>query len=164
MTTHKTTLTTLSATGALLAALALAGCDRPADQQQGAAPGDRSTAAADSQRRGDELHADASRSMSGAGDRMAQANQDMQAAGRSAADSTSNAVSDAAITAQVNAKLAKDPNLSAMTIDVDTAGGQVALHGTAPDASAKERATTLAQGVKGVQAVDNQLTVAPKRP
>ena len=151
MMTHKTSLTTLSATGALLAALALAGCDRPADQQQGAAPGDRSTAAAD-----------APRSMSG--DRVAQANQDMQAAGRSAADSTSNAVSDAAITAQVNAQLAKDPNLSAMTIDVDTSGGQVALHGTAPDASSKERATTLAQGVKGVQGVDNQLTVAPKKP
>jgi hyperosmotically inducible periplasmic protein len=151
MMTHKTSLTTLSATGALLAALALGGCDRPANQQQGAAPGDRSTAAAD-----------APRSMSG--DRVAQANQDMQAAGRSAADSTSNAVSDAAITAQVNAQLAKDPNLSAMTIDVDTAGGKVALHGTAPDASAKERATTLAQGVKGVQGVDNQLTVAPKKP
>jgi hyperosmotically inducible periplasmic protein len=95
---------------------------------------------------------------------MAQANQDVQGAGRSAADSATNAVSDAAITAQVNAQLAKDPNLSAMTIDVDTSGGQVALHGTAPDASSKERATTLAHGVKGVQSVDNQLTVAPKRP
>jgi hyperosmotically inducible periplasmic protein len=157
---HKTRLTTLSATGALLAALALAGCDRPADQQQGAAPGDRSTAAADPQGRGGELHADAAR----ARDRMAQANQDVQGAGRSAADSATNAVSDAAITAQVNAQLAKDPNLSAMTIDVDTSGGQVALHGTAPDATSKERATTLAQGVKGVQSVDNQLTVAPKRP
>ena len=94
---------------------------------------------------------------------MAQANQDVQGAGRSAADSATNAVSDAAITAQ-STPLAKDPKLSAMTIDVDTAGGQVALHGTAPDASAKERATTLAQGVKGVQSVDNQLTVAPKRP
>lgn len=155
---HKTSLTTLSATGALLAALALTGCNRPAGEQQGAAPGDRSTAAAGGQRGSD----DASRSMTG--DRMAQAGKDMQAAGRSAADSTSNAVSDAAITAQVNAQLAKDPNLSAMAIDVDTAGGQVALHGTAPDASAKERATTLAQGVKGVQAVDNQLTVAPKKP
>jgi osmotically-inducible protein OsmY len=95
---------------------------------------------------------------------VAQANQDVQGAGRSAADSATNAVSDAAITAQVNAQLAKDPKLSAMAIDVDTAGGQVALHGTAPDASAKERATTLAQGVKGVQSVDNQLSVAPKRP
>lgn len=163
MMTHKTSLTTLSATGALLAALALAGCDRPANQQ-GAAPGDRSTAAADAQRRGDELHADASRKMGDARDRVAQANQDVQGAGRSAADSATNAVSDAAITAQVNAQLAKDPKLSAMAIDVDTAGGQVALHGTAPDASAKERATTLAQGVKGVQSVDNQLSVAPKRP
>jgi osmotically-inducible protein OsmY len=152
---HKTSLTTLSATGALLAALALTGCNRPAGEQQGAAPGDRSTAAAG---RSD----DASRSMNG--DRVAQAKQDVQSAGRSAADSTSNAVSDAAITAQVNAQLAKDPKLSAMAIDVDTAGGQVALHGTAPDTSAKERATTLAQGVKGVQAVDNQLTVAPKKP
>lgn len=162
MMTHKTTLTTLGATGALLAALALAGCDRHANQQGAAAPGERTTA--DAQRRGDELHADASRKMSDAGDRVAQANRDVQGAGRSAADSATNAVSDAAITAQVNAQLAKDPKLSAMTIDVDTAAGQVALHGTAPDASAKQRATTLAQGVKGVQGVDNQLTVATKRP
>lgn len=162
MMTHKTGLTTLGATGALLAALALAGCDRPADRSGAAAPGDRTTAAADTQRRGDELHADASRSMDKARDRTAQAGSDTKDAGRSAADSTANAVSDAAITAQVNAQLAKDPKLSAMTIDVDTAAGQVALHGSAPDASAKQRATTLAQGVKGVHAVDNQLTVAAK--
>src|SRR4029079_9948390 len=103
MMTHKTTLTTLSATGALLAALALAGCDRPANQQGAAAPGEHTTA--DAQRRGDELHADASRKMADAGDRFARAKKDVQGAGRSAADSATNAVSDAAITAQVNAQL-----------------------------------------------------------
>ena len=67
---------------------------------------------------------------------------------------------DAAITAGVNAELAKDSTLSALKIDVDTSGGKVALHGTAPDAESRERATRLASGVKGVTDVDNKLEVA----
>lgn len=66
---------------------------------------------------------------------------------------------DAAITASVNAELAKDPSLSALRIDVDTAAGRVVLRGTAPSAEARARATRLAQGVQGVTAVDNQLEV-----
>jgi hypothetical protein len=163
MMTQKHTLVTLSAAGSLLAALTLAGCGRPDDGRTTA--GQRAdSSVASAQRRSDELHADASRSMDSTRDRAAQAGQDMKDAGRSAADAGTNAVSDAAITATVNAELAKDPNLSATKIDVDTASGQVALHGSAPDAASKARATTLAQGVKGVHSVDNQLTVAPKQP
>ncbi|WP_310461435.1 BON domain-containing protein [Sphaerotilus sp.] len=77
----------------------------------------------------------------------------------SAANKVVEKVEDAAITTAVNAELAKDPTLSALSINVDTAVGAVTLRGTAPSAVARERASTLAMGVKGVHRVDNQLLV-----
>lgn len=68
-------------------------------------------------------------------------------------------VDDAAITAKVNANLAKDPDLSAMKIDVDTKSGIVTLSGPAPTPAAKDRATSLAQAVDGVAGVNNNLEV-----
>lgn len=76
-----------------------------------------------------------------------------------AGDVMADKAGDAAITASVNAELAKDPALSALRIDVDTAQGRVVLRGSAPDRAALERATQLAQAVQGVVAVDNQLRV-----
>lgn len=77
------------------------------------------------------------------------------------ADKVAVAVGDAAITVAVNAELAKDAQLSALRIDVDTLDGRVTLAGSAPDGTARDRATLLAQGVKGVKSVDNRLAVAP---
>lgn len=68
-------------------------------------------------------------------------------------------IGDAAISAAVNARLAKDPALSVMKVDVDTVQGRVTLSGTAPDAAAQARATQLAQSVDGVTGVDNRLVV-----
>jgi len=68
-------------------------------------------------------------------------------------------VNDATITAAVNADLAKDPDLSALRINVDTHDGRVALYGSAPTEAAKMRAEKLAMGEKGVVAVDNKLAV-----
>lgn len=81
------------------------------------------------------------------------------AATANAGAKASNAVSDAAITVEVKAMLAKDPNLSALAINVDTAGGRVALKGTAPTGAARDRATELARAVSGVTAVENELAV-----
>lgn len=72
---------------------------------------------------------------------------------------TERRVDDAAITASVNASLAKDPDLSAMKIDVDTKSGVVTLSGPAPTPAAKDRATSLAQAVDGVAGVNNNLEV-----
>ncbi len=69
---------------------------------------------------------------------------------------------DAAITTSINAGLAKDPDLSALKIDVDTKAGKVSLHGSAPTTQARDRAITIAQSVKGVISVDNQLTIKEK--
>ena len=68
-------------------------------------------------------------------------------------------VDDAAITASVSAGLAKDPDLSAIKINVDTKGGAVSLKGPAPTAAAKARAEEIAKGVQGVTSVSNELEV-----
>lgn len=68
-------------------------------------------------------------------------------------------VDDMSITASIKADLAKDPDLSAMKINIDTQSGVVTLSGPAPSMAAKERATTIAQNVKGVAGVNNNLQV-----
>jgi hyperosmotically inducible periplasmic protein len=69
---------------------------------------------------------------------------------------------DAAVTASIKTELARDPGLSALSINVDTTAGKVSLKGKAPDSAAVERATAIARGTEGVVSVDNQLTVEPK--
>lgn len=69
------------------------------------------------------------------------------------------AMADARITTAVKAALATDPALSALRIDVTTEAGVVRLEGPAPDATARERATTLAAAPDGVVRVDNRLVV-----
>ena len=148
MTQHRaTTLTTLLT--ALAAAATLAACNRTDD---GRTTGQKvDSAVAKVEKKADEVQAD------------------MRAAGEKAKDNSAGAMDtvatkakDVVITSSVNAELAKDSQLSALRINVDTVEGRVALRGTAPDAASKDRATTLAQRVDGVKAVDNQLTVAPK--
>ena len=76
---------------------------------------------------------------------------DARAAGEKAKETTAGAMDsaavkakDAVITSSVNAQLAKDSQLSALRINVDTTDGRVALKGTAPDTASRERATLLA--------------------
>jgi hyperosmotically inducible protein len=80
-------------------------------------------------------------------------------AAKNAGAAVSATVDDAAITASVSAGLAKDPDLSAIKINVDTKGGAVSLKGPAPTVAAKARAEEIAKGVQGVTSVDNQLEV-----
>ncbi len=76
-----------------------------------------------------------------------------------AMDSAAAKARDAAITTQINADLARDPELSALKINVDTTDGKVVLMGSAPTDVARERAAAKALAVSGVTAVDNQLRV-----
>lgn len=80
-------------------------------------------------------------------------------AAKEAGAAVSATVDDAAITASVSAGLAKDPDLSAIKINVDTKAGAVSLKGPAPTAAARVRAEEIAKGVQGVTSVDNQLEV-----
>ena len=70
-------------------------------------------------------------------------------------------IDDAAITLSVSKALARDTELSASRIDVDTQRGVVHLRGPAPSAAAKDRASELAGSVQGVTTVDNALEVRP---
>lgn len=79
---------------------------------------------------------------------------------RSATTTVATGASDMMITAKVKTALAANSNVSALKIDVDTKEGRVALTGTAPNAAARDTATTLVNGVEGVRGVDNRLVVA----
>ena len=85
--------------------------------------------------------------------------QDAKVAITNTGEKIADKLDDATITAEVNAGLAKDATLSALKINVDTRDGRVTLRGPAPSADARDRATQIAKAVKGVSAVDNQLTV-----
>ena len=127
-------LRTLTTTGLFGIALALAGCDRADQQGARNATGQATTSVEQT---------------------VKEAGKDIARAGAKVGDK----IDDAMITSSVKAELAKHPDLSALRINVDTAAGRVALKGTAPTTAARQQATTLAQNVKGVVSVDNQLTV-----
>lgn len=93
---------------------------------------------------------------------VAEAQSDAREAGEAAKarlDETRSAVSDAAITAEVNAKIAQDKELEATKIDVKVSNGVVVLQGTAPSDAAVSRAVALAQGTSGVTSVTSELKV-----
>jgi len=131
-------LWTMTAIGAVAGTLALAGCNKP-DPNAVRDNGEGTVAQADQKAR--QLGNEA----------------------KDTAQKMGNKVDDAVITTTVKTELAKDSELSALQINVDTDNGRVALHGTAPSMAAKEHATTLAAGIKGVASVDNQLTVDPTK-
>jgi osmotically-inducible protein OsmY len=123
----KQRILTMTTIGAMVATLALAGCDK----REQAAAGKDATVAMDKARNASE----------------------------NAAAKMGDKIDDAMITTSVKSELAKDAKLSALKINVDTTQGRVSLKGTAPSNEAREHATTLAQNVKGVVSVDNQLKV-----
>lgn len=147
-------LMTLTAIGAVTASLALAGCS-PRDQA--ANSGDQTMSQSEQKAR--DMGKDASQGMDRAKQEAKEAAQSAKGATADAGAKISDKVSDAVITTTVKAELAKDSTLSAMKINVDTDSGRVILRGTAPSSQAREHATALATGVKGVMSVDNQLTV-----
>lgn len=133
---HKRSAYLLAALAAVT--LATVGCEQRTEDQPPAARRDAPAAAA----RGDAPASNAERKLSDAAGK----------AGR--------AIDDASITASVKSALAKDPTLSAIAIDVDTANGNVSLNGSAPDSNSREKATLIARAVQGVNGVENRIVVA----
>lgn len=78
---------------------------------------------------------------------------------KDAGTSISANVGDAAITAKIAAGFARDPDLSALGIDIQTRGGDVVIRGTAPTVAARVRAEQIAKSVDGVNRVENLLTL-----
>jgi len=97
--------------------------------------------------------------MQSAETKMEQGAANAEATAKDAANTAKGAIDDATITAQVNAGLAKDPDLSALKINVDTVNGKVTLNGPAPSTVARDRAETIVKSVTGVTSVNNQLVV-----
>lgn len=145
----------LAALAATLAVLALAACDRPNPPNTPNNPESAGQRADNAMARAEQKAGQAKEEAKSA------ANQAAQGAERMAGDAA-NTVKDAAITTAVNAKIAGDPRLSVMRINVDTVNGRVVLKGNAPDAASKDRAQQLASSVEGVLGVDNQLVVGGK--
>ena len=83
--------------------------------------------------------------------------EDLKDAGARVADVTS----DAAITGAVKVKLAAEPELSALDINVDTADGVVTLNGRVASAGLVDKAAQVAKTVPGVKDVKTNLQVQP---
>ena len=183
-TTHLMRLSALAAAAAL--AVGLAACGKSDDGQtagqkldtavaktEAAAnqAGDKvANAAADAKDAVKDAAADAKDAMkdatADAKDAAAKAGADVKAAAADAKADASAAMAkagdmldDAGITASVKTDLAKDSELSALAINVDTKDGVVTLNGPAPNEAAKARAETIAKAAKGVKSVDNKLVV-----
>lgn len=124
----------------------LGACDRANNTQTAGQKLDE--VVAKSERKSEEIKGDAR-----------EAGKEVRDAASNVADSAAGKARDMAITTQVNAQLARDASLSALSINVDTSAGQVVLRGTAPDAASRDRAATMAKGIEGVVQVDNQLTL-----
>ena len=138
---------------------ALSACGKESDGQTAGQKLD--SALARTEQAAAEAKAKAEASMAKAGDAMKDATKKAEASGSSTVQSMAGKADDAAITASVSAEFAKDADLSAFKINVDTKNGNVTLNGPAPTAEARDKATKLAKSIKGVASVSNNLTVKP---
>lgn len=145
-------------TGSLLVLLfALSACGK---QDDGKTAGQQlDTAIAKTEQAAEKAKAKTESAMANAGVAMKDATREVEASGKQIADKAGEKINDVSITAAVSSGLAKDPELSALKINVDTKNGAVTLTGSAPTEAARERAGTLAKTVKGVNSVENRLTV-----
>ncbi|MFA7387607.1 MAG: BON domain-containing protein [Thiohalobacteraceae bacterium] len=80
-------------------------------------------------------------------------------AGDGAAKSTGDYIDDSAITAKVKSQMLADKTVSGLKINVDTFKGTVQLSGFVDSEAEARRAVEIAQGVKGVKSVQNDLVV-----
>ena len=117
------------------------------------------TAVAKTEAKAEDMKEAAQASVDSAGAAIREGAAQAKDAAKQAASSASTNSEDAAITASVSAGLMKDPDLSAVKIDVDTANGSVTLIGPALNEASRSRASIIAMSVKGVSRVDNRLVL-----
>jgi hyperosmotically inducible protein len=125
-------LTTLSAL-AFLAAVAVGGCNRQAD------------------------NAGTNTGPTGAANTSQAPTTANNPAANGSAPTAGAAIDDAAVTAKVKAALAATEGISGTDISVETQQGTVILTGKVADATQSQRAARVAGGVEGVRSVDNRL-------
>ena len=76
--------------------------------------------------------------------------------------STGRFVDDAAITAKVKTALARDPDVSALDVNVTTYRGVVQLSGFVDDQNQVRKAEQVARGIDGVKDVQNDVRLKPR--
>ncbi|WP_028605306.1 BON domain-containing protein [Ottowia thiooxydans] len=154
-------LTLLAAAAALTTGLVACNKndERTAGQKVDSAIAKTEDVARDAEAKAAAAAADARAAAARTGEQIKEGTAEMRADASAAGSRMAEAAGDAAITASVSAGLMKDPDLSAIKINVDTSNGVVSLKGPAPNAAAKDRAETIAKGVSGVKSVSNMLEV-----
>lgn len=70
-------------------------------------------------------------------------------------------VDDSTITTQVKARFVENKQVDAAAISVETMKGTVMLSGFSKSATERSTAESIAWGVKGVQAVKNEIAIRP---
>lgn len=149
--------TPLVVLGSLALVLALSACGKKDDDKTAGQQLD--SAISKTQQAAEEAKAKTESSMASAGTAMKDAAQNAESSAKELASKAPETLDDVAITAAVSAGLAKDPDLSAIKINVDTKNGAVTLNGSAPTEAAREKASSIAKAVKGVNSVENKLVL-----
>lgn len=149
--------TSLLVVNALAFALALSACSK---QDDGKTAGQQvDSALAKTEQAAEQAKAKTESALAKAGAAVKEATQKAEDSGVAAAGKAGDKLDDMTITAAVSASLGKDPDLSALKINVDTRNGAVTLNGTAPSQAAVDKASAIAKAIKGVSSVDNKLQV-----
>jgi hyperosmotically inducible periplasmic protein len=149
----------LGIASALALALTVTGCNQADDGKTAGQKLD--SAISKTEQAATEAKAKTESSMANAGNAIKDATSKAEASSKGMAEKAGETVDDAVITARLASNFAKDADLSMVKIDVNTKGGAVTLTGTAPTEAAREKATTIAKGLKGVSSIDNKLVVKP---
>jgi hyperosmotically inducible periplasmic protein len=68
-------------------------------------------------------------------------------------------LNEGSLTAKIKSKMALDDTVKALSIDVDTSGGEVTLSGTVHSAAERDKAVQLARETAGVTAVRDRLVI-----
>ncbi len=70
-------------------------------------------------------------------------------------------IDDAGITTLVKSRLLEDKDVAGTSISVETLKGTVMLSGFAKNSLERNKAETIARGVRGVQSVKNEIAIRP---
>lgn len=143
--------------GSLALVLALSACGKKVDDQTAGQQLD--SAISKTEQAAEQAKTKTESTLGNAGATLKDATQNAGASAKEFASKAAETLDDVAITAAVSAGLSKDPDLSALKINVATINGAVILSGSAPTEAARERASSMANAVSGVTSVENNLHV-----
>lgn len=150
--------TPLIVLGSLALVLALSACGKKVDDKTAGQQLD--SAIAKTEKAAEETKAKTESTLANSGAAVKDAAQSAVSSAKELASTAGQVLDDVAITTAVSAEFAKDPDLSAFKINVDTKDGAVILNGSAPTGAAREKASSIAKAVKGVNSVENKLLVS----